>query len=413
MNRVKRNKSTVFDIYALFIYATLIVDLYRKFSANLVGLPLSANMFRNLVYVALFGALLLSEKRVQQYFKLIAIGIGFSVLVVISLLVNWERSAASLYVDVMFMFISRLLPAYYIGKMIVRDEEKMRTAINKYQWISVMYILLILAYPETSENSYITISNNLLIPTMVAIFCGQKGVKGLLLRGIGVAGVAVILVYGGRTSMVSVLVAVVLILLVWLKENRSVGKVIGFAILATVCVVLLVAYDSIIDLLLLNNPDSRTLRLLANGEFLWTSNRDGYYEAAFASVVNHPFKFYGLLGDRFYYADVFGNTTDNTVIVSMFSHNVPLELLLNFGVIPGGIIIGYFVVKVILAFWTLNSRKDRTAWAVYLIFLACSFTAAMVSSSWLNDYSLWLSMGMTLTLGRQRFKEREVQYETS
>lgn len=406
MNRITRNKSTAFDIYALFIYATLIVDLYRKFSAEVVRLPLAATSFRNVVYIVLFLSLLLTERRLARYMKLLVIGACFTVFTLISWLINYERGALNLYIDLIFMFISRLLPAYYIGTMLVGNEGKLREAVNKYQWLSVLYMALILVYPEVSEESYITISNNLLIPALLAFFCGRKGVKGLVTRGIGVAGLAVILIYGGRTSMMAVLAAVVLLLLIWLNENRTIGKVIGVVALIAAGIVLLVTYESIIDALLRQNPDSRTLKLLAKGEFLWMSNREDYYKAAWNSIVEHPFRIYGFLGDRFYYADVFRSISDNAVIATMFSHNSALELLLNFGVISGVCIVVYFVAKIVKAARVLHLRGDMTAWTVHLILFGCAFVPTMVSSSWLNDPSIWITMGAALTLASN--KERSV-----
>lgn len=405
MIQIKKPKFSVCDIYALVIYATLIVDLYRKFSAHVIGLPLSATMFRNLVYVALLAALILSEKRVQQYAKLIAIGIGFAALTLISLLVNWDRGATSLYINVMFMFVSRLLPAYYVGTMLVGREEEFVRSVNKLQIFTVLYMLLVLTYPETSETSYLTISYNLLIPSLVGLFGRETGFKGWICKAIGLAGMVAIVVYGGRTSVVSIVLAVGLILFVRLKNDRSWKKFALLLVAVAVVAVLLTQYENIVNSLLASNPDSRTLKLLAEGDFFWSSNRDKYYKAAFDSIVDHPFKFYGFLGDRFYYADTFGTVSDNTLIETMYSHNTMLELLLNFGVIPGLCINLFFVWKALQAVGDLSRRNDHTAWAVFIIIFASAFAPLFLSSSWLNDYTIWLMAGMMLTLAKHTASE--------
>ena len=401
MIRIKKPKFSVCDIYALVIYATLVVDFYRKFSGNVVGLPLSTTMFRNLVYIGLFGALILSEKRVRQYAKLIIIAICFSVLTLISLLINWDRGATSLYVDVLFMFISRLLPAYYVGTMIVGREEEFVRSVNKFQILTVMYMGLIVLYPETSETSYITIAFNLLIPSLVGLFGRETGFKGWISKVIGLAGLAAILIYGGRTSVVSIIIAVVLFLLVALKNDASWKKYALLLVVSVAAIVLLTQYNNIINSLLASNPNSRTLKLLAKGEFLWSSNRDGYYNAAFDSIINHPLKVYGMLGDRFYYADTFNTVGDLAVVASMFSHNTMLELLLNFGVIPGLCINLFFIWKALQAVMNLNKRNDKTAWAIFIIVFASAFAPLFISSSWLNDYGIWLMAGVILQLAKK------------
>lgn len=178
--------------------------------------------------------------------------------------------------------------------------------------------------------------------------------------------------------------------------------VIGVILLIAAGLVLLLTYNDIINALLRQNPDSRTLKLLAKGEFLWMSNREGYYQAALKSFVEHPFKIYGFLGDRFYYADVFQYTTDNAVIATLFSHNSVNELLLNFGVIPGICIAVYFIRKLFRAAGALHARRDTKAWTVCLILFCCSIVPVMISTSWLGDWSIWLVMGAALTLASHR-----------
>ena len=85
----------------------------------------------------------------------------------------------------------------------------------------------------------------------------------------------------------------------------------------------------------------------------------------------------------------------------MYSHNTMLELLLNFGVIPGLCINLFFIWKAFRAVVNLNRRNDQTAWSVFIIIFASAFAPLFISSSWLNDYTIWLMAGVILTLAKR------------
>ena len=401
MTRSRSKDKVKLNIFAIFIYATLIVDFYRKFVGNVAYLPISVTAFRNLIYVSVFLALLFYEKRKMYQSKLVLIGIAFCAFSIFSLLINWERNATELYIDLMFMFISRLLPAYYIGTMIVGNEEKIVDSINRLQWLTLLYELMILIYPEVSATSYLTISANLIIPSLVGTFAESKGLKGIAQKSIGIIGLGVIVVFGGRTSVVAVVLAIGLILFIKFKNNNSKKKIVAlFGVLSAV-IFLAFSSESILDYLVLHNPESRTLHLILSGRFFWSSNRDLYYNAAVSSFTHHPFKIYGFLGDRFYYADYFSRSKDNSVIVTMFSHNAIIEIMMNFGIFIGILINLYLIYKFTASVKFLIRRNDQTAWMLHLIIFSSAFVALFISSSWLNDYTVWLMCGAALKMASQ------------
>ena len=139
------------------------------------------------------------------------------------------------------------------------------------------------------------------------------------------------------------------------------------------------------------NPSSRTLKLLVQGDFLWSSNRNRYYDAALASFVNHPLKVYGFLGDRYYFAASFGGSHTTEMIETMFAHNVFYEWMLNFGVFVGAGIIVYF------AFNIFRTSKflfdDSKSVCFFTTFFGVAFVSMLTSSSYLNDYLIWFIWG--------------------
>lgn len=379
---------------ALLLYATLVVDLWRKVNNNIVSLPIGTTTFRNIIYVALFIAVLVHIKEIKVLTRMGVIALVFLSITLFSCFLNYRSGIIPLYIDVVFMFFSRLLPAYYLGRYL-RDSDAFIHYVSKYQFFSLLYIILILAYPETSTTSYMTISNNLVLVSLLPLFSPHSGIRKVLNIGISILGLIVIVVYGGRGSLVSVFLALAIVFLFMNRENgtRRLLVIIGALILG---VTVIVFYDEILSMLISLNPKSRNLMLFQRGRFLWNSNRDGYYNAAFATISSNPFKIYGFIGDRLYYAQYFGSGSDLSVIFTMFSHNVFLELLLTLSVPIGIVVIIYFVTRAIQAFTNVYKWGTRSERIVYYVLLGAELVVMIVSSSYLNDYAIWFLVGLII-----------------
>ena len=131
--------------------------------------------------------------------------------------------------------------------------------------------------------------------------------------------------------------------------------------------------------------------MLSEGDMLDDSNRmSAFYSDLFYSLGTNPFKIYGFIGDRIYLA---GQGATNEIIISSFSHNVLLEICMNFGLIPGVIINIYFLI--ILLKGLINSKySDIVVHYVFLSFLGVTFVEMMLSSSYLGSYYIWLLYGL-------------------
>ncbi len=386
----KENKMTL--LAALFLYATLVVDLFRKISNHIVTLPFSTSTIRNLIYVLLFIFIFISIKNIKEFIRLGIIILCFICITLISIIVNYQAGILTWYVDLIFMFFSRLLPAFYLGMHLDNSEEFINN-VSELQLFSLLYILLILFYPELSADSYMTVSNNLVLVSLLPFFTTRKGLKRVVSWAISIMGLMIIMVYGGRGSLVSVLVSLMLIFLFMNKENTS-RRVLVIILFVFAILLVVIFYDQILSLLMIINPKSRTLRLIQKGNFFWTSNRNHYYEAAFESFSKTPLKIYGFLGDRLYYASYFGTIRDLSIVFTMFSHNVLFELLLTLGMPIGIIAFSSFVLYAFIAFIYVYNWGTKSERIVYYVFLGAEIVIMMISSSYLNDYAIWFLVGL-------------------
>ena len=137
--------------------------------------------------------------------------------------------------------------------------------------------------------------------------------------------------------------------------------------------------DSILEyinnLLLIFGIRSRSIQLFLREE-IHLSGRDRIYQNVIEEIVNNPLLGIGLGGDR-------------QVVGGGYVHNLFLELLANFGIIFGMIIIitlVFFILKVFLI-------KDKEKYNMFIIWISLGFVHLMVSSSYLTDLKFWILMG--------------------
>ena len=395
-------------IFALFLYATIIVDIFRKINSSVFDLPVSITLIRNIVYIGIFLLFFFVIKGTKEWTELAIITALFVGLTLISYLINPYVGTGSLYVDLIMMFFSRLLPAYYIGRYLGEEQDQLFAKIAQFQWIALIYSLLILIYPELSATSYITISNNLIIVTLLCLFRPAKGRGRYLSYAISALSLATIVIYGGRGSLLSVLFVFALRLMVGQGKNRTQKMIFGIMATVFIAFIFFLFYQEIADFLLRLRPDSRTFKLMARGRFFWDANRNRYYTAAQYSIKTKPFKIYGFLGDRFYFAEFFGSTAGYDRISAMFAHNVIYEVLLNFGVPLGLVILIPTTIKSIIALKNVMASSDRYQYTMFIVVFGSVVISLLISYSYLNEYSIWLLFGLIMN-----YSSRNGRYESS
>jgi hypothetical protein len=132
---------------------------------------------------------------------------------------------------------------------------------------------------------------------------------------------------------------------------------------------------------------SRTLNLIINDDIGHMSGRDIIYDKMTDIFWENPIKGIGLFGDRYY-------------LNGAYTHNLILELYLNWGIIGATFIIIFFVWKFVVTF-IRSDKKNRNILVKYLL---ASVAPLMVSGSYLVDYDLGIFIGVLFLIGRENKK---------
>ncbi|HRU02075.1 MAG TPA: hypothetical protein P5239_10285 [Victivallales bacterium] len=141
---------------------------------------------------------------------------------------------------------------------------------------------------------------------------------------------------------------------------------------------------------------SRTLNLIINDDIGYMSGRDILYDKMTAIFWENPIKGIGLFGDRHY-------------LDGAYTHNLILELYLNWGIIGATFIILFFVWKFVVTF-IRSDKKNRNILVKYLL---ASVAPLMVSGSYLIEYDLGIFIGVLFLIGRENKKKRFVLQQIS
>lgn len=380
----KRNSFNNYTV-TFFLYATLIVDLYRK----MIGV--NVTIVRNVVYIGCLSLILMDANKHKHLPHMLLVGGVMSLLYWISSFIYPGHN--QIYFSAWLMFVSRLWPAYYIGRY-TDDWAGVSHCVRKFILIALVYALISFSFSvfdaSGSNSTYATIAANLFYIVWIAFYDSFKSHKTLPIIICLVCFIP-ILFMGTRAGMFGALLALVLYFGRVIKRSNAQKKALYYMLLFIGAIVITFTFGLLSQYLLDLFPNSRTLNILIKGDILNDSNRsEGFYSKMYASFEQYPLKMYGLVGNQIYTAGTNASADD---ILSSFAHNVYLEICMNFGVIIGMFFGLYFTIVLIRAYLKSKWRKEDVEF-VFLGVLGMTFVGMLVSYSWLFSYSIWLLFGM-------------------
>ena len=374
-----------------FLYSLIIVDTYRK----LVGT--NVETIRNLVYVFFFALLIVDMYRSKRLRKMLTICGVTLILFEFSILLNPGYSAV--YSSSIMLFISRLWPAYYIGRY-TENWNSLSKSILYFSPIAFVYAVSLFVLPDlASGEAYATIASNLAFVSMIALFASLY-FKKIIFLPITVTCLIPVFFYGTRAFFLGVIVSLMLAYIINGNNVSKSKRILLIALFILVCFMFFVAGDAIFNQLYRWFPDSRTLQMMALGNFMDDSNRSWFYQRLINHLTENPFSMRGLIGDRIFLSNSSATTEE---ILSNFSHNCMLELCMNFG-LPIGVILNiYFITKIISTIKSSFQIQNIVNY-VYVLVLGAGFVDMMVSASYMGSYIPWFLFGLVFCISsRNRF----------
>lgn len=331
---------------------------------------------------------MIRTRKFQNMFAILFVSLclyGFSILI--------NPGYPEVYTSAIILFISRLWPAYYIGRY-TEDWGILCKSVLLYSPIALIYAVSLFVMPElTGGSAYATIASNLAYVSMIALFASLYYKKRLWLP-VSLICLVPVFFYGTRVFFFGVLLSLFLSYIIHIYKSSLGKSIVLFITLAIIAILFLLFSQGIFDQLYQWFPDSRTLKMMAVGDLFDDSNRSLFYTRIYTHLKENPLSMLGLMGDRIFLSPPEANSAE---ILSEFSHNCSLELCMNFGV-PIGIILNvYFVIKLSVALRRCFLEQNVVNY-VYVLMLGVVFLNMMISVSYLSEYTVWLLFGLAFNI---------------
>lgn len=285
--------------------------------------------------------------------------------------------------DVMGNPIYVLFIFAFSGYMFVRniyDYELLVTYLSKVSFGIVLLstITFFLMQSQDSTPQYMVFSYNILLPaTFLLIQALQK--KSLPYMAVSLVGIGMILLAGARGALVSLGLAVITYL--YFHKNKTGRKFFIMAVSMTMLFFLYTYYEHILVFFqsLANqlHISSRSIDLMLSGEFMNDSGRGVIQQ----KIISQ----FSLLGSGMYGDRVCGGGS--------YAHNLFIEVVSQYGIIFGPILL--FALLVLLAIAILS--KDTRIRTLSIIFLSTGFYKLLFSGSYLNqEPSFYILLGLAV-----------------
>ncbi|MEI4768789.1 O-antigen ligase family protein [Psychrobacillus sp. FJAT-51614] len=286
-----------------------------------------------------------------------------------------------------FPFFGMCLPAL-VYTLSLRDLDVFKQVMKKASYLVFFFgalLGLIIVSGNATAGSYsMALSYYMLLPAILFLdsLIDKYSTRALLFSLISIF---VILALGSRGALLCIVVFVLL------KMVRGIFKLsytkVFYNLLVIVSLVFLsLNLDKLLNMLyeILNKYDinSRSIELFLSGE-VHLSGRDYIYENLVKAVMDNPFFGLGFGADR----RIIGKDGG-------YAHNLFLELVVNFGIVAGGI------ASIIFLFLLIRSLfiKDINNYHLIIVWISLGFVHLMVSSSYITDIKFWILMGLLIKL---------------
>lgn len=267
--------------------------------------------------------------------------------------------------------------------MFLTNIEVVETALYRISWLTTTLVLFyIINYLNGNfriEGYNMALSYGLLLPSLSLY--ARKNIYSLIAAAFLFI---VIIAIGSRGAAIIFIVYVIYDII---QFNKKLSIPIIIVVIASILSLPLLA-ETLENL----GITSRTLNLLMTGDIGNITSREYRYNQMVNVFWNNPIMGIGLFGDR-------------TYLEGSYTHNLILELYLNWGIIGASFIIIFFIVKIISTLLKVDSIERN----ILVKFFLAAVVPLMISGSYLVDYDLGIFIGVLFLIGRVYKKNRKLK----
>lgn len=339
----------------IFFIAWIVYCLY---SANCTDID-SKNYVALVKYIALFGGIYLivgSSIRVYSHiikeclykmpFPLIILGI-LNYIIISDSLTSSDYSMELSYANMTTALICTVI--FYAGEINNKTSIKCSTSIVRTRFFS--FINLILSY-------------------------------------------ALVLIGGSRGPILAILIIAILSTIYSFKYSKNTS-----VIIISFIVVLIILGNLLLFSNYFSESHIRLFSLMAKNNIMETSGREYYARISLKGILDHAFMGVGVFKDRIYIYNRFHRAYATNSLGS-YPHNFFLEVLLQYGIIIGGVLIITFLVLLFKAYKEQIQQSQEV-----LLLMIGLFIPLLVSKSYVQTWDFYMILGFVLEINNEKSRQ--------
>lgn len=394
---LKINKDSIFSITLSLI---LIKDIILRFFNIIFNVYIGQTYYDTaIVYAIIFVFIFTSFYFILKKQK--KIGIIFILLFLINIFIspfynlnkiniifNWENTFLP-------YIIEYILYALF-SCIIILNIENYNIFLDKFYYASIISIIMTLISLYYSffkkvglEINYMVFSYDVLSPSIMLLYYNIIKKRNIISISIFLLISIIILIFGSRGAFLSL--AIGSIFIIQMKYKYKIHKILYFFILLIIALILYINIQNILLLIATKLPDninSRNIYLISNDNLFDLTGRDTIQQILLKNINLFG---YGAYGDRLL----------TTSFYNTYAHNIFLELIIDFGIVFGSIIIIFILLSII----SIIKNRNNLIKSLLFIFLPAGFLKLMFSGSYLNiEISFYILIGIILRHFLEKYK---------
>lgn len=391
----KRDNQTIFALCIIFF-----VPAINNFINSFLQIGLSVDIFLltpvSYIFMAIISVVFLYRFLFRKKF-FIWIFLFFLFGSFISYFIYPEiRSAIySSPVDLVYSPVNKLLffcfPTF-LGTVCLTNYNKLFEAMRIWSLITsvlgiLTYVFVTIIQGEILQ--YMVYSYFLLLPSCVCFeYANMKNTKIDFILAI-ISSITMV-ACGARGAIVALLLYFFICFSRYNLRRLTYSQIIKLLVALVCIIIIMLFYNEILNLIenIFNyfNIDSRVIHYLQTESFLEDSGRHSISNSIVRGLISNPLG-YGLYGDR-YVAHTFGSSNNR------YAHNIFLELLCDFGILGGAIVIILLALIILNLIKTFKGKKE-----IHLIFALIPYALfqLLFSSSYLENIPFFALVGLAIS----------------
>ena len=362
---------------AMTLVALYFIHFINNVAKSILPIPL---MVWDLISYAGFAiggvfVLLMLPKALRRYpvAFIVAEGIGLF-FYCISFMQNYDNLPVVLNRG--FWTLGICIPMGFIAYSIFEKQVLYKTMLSASYYMTALISLVFFFNWFSSPGTYsMTFSYSLLYPLLFHLdtFFNKRRIMHLFLS---LYQMTLILLYGSRGAVLCFSIFIIIKIVLSMKSSFWKTAIIGFGGLSVILFYMNFETigNSVLRFLAQNGYYSRTLASFFKGSILQSSGRDGIQVKALDMIMEKPWTGWGVGGE--------------VHLLGTYPHNLFIELLLDFGILLGGLACIFVLVNVIRIFFL----RDGASQNLLFILLCAGFIPLLLSSTYLKQYEFFILM---------------------